>query len=88
MKITIKFDEKNMEARVLLEEDSKDTVSFYDAMPYCLDALNDFFIAKSKKDMLRGYEYIEDEEDEEDIEQVRKDKVKSIVERIMKGREQ
>lgn len=96
MKIMINFDPKTKQANVLVQEDKKDTMSFYDAFPYCIDALSDFFKTMAKADMLRGYEYLEDEplEDEYDeyyeeldnLEEIEESRPKQIAKQIVKGR--
>lgn len=96
MKIMINFDPKTKQANVLVQEDKKDTMSFYDAFPYCIDALSEFFKTMAKADMLRGYEYLEDQplEDEFDeyyeeldnLEELEDSKIKQIAKQIVKGR--
>ncbi len=94
MKIVIKYDEKTNEARASVAFDKNEQTNFFDAMPYCMDALNDLYQKLAKAAMLRGYEYLEeaepldDEFSEEELEEQRKAKVRNIVDKIMKGREQ
>ena len=94
MKIVIKYDEKTNEARASVAFDKNEQTNFFDAMPYCMDALNDLYQKLAKAAMLRGYEYLEEAEplveglSEEELEEQRKAKVRNIVDKIMKGREQ
>ena len=66
MKIVIKYNEKTNEAEAMVAFDKHEQTNFFDAMPYCMDALNDLYQKLAKAAMLRGYEHVENQEIEED----------------------